>query len=53
MQSYDVTMSPVASHGRAIGYLIPAFSWIFLAAAFISSNVVGGCSPSWSKTSLR
>ena len=53
MQSYDVTMSPVASHGRAIGYLIPAFSWIVLAAVFISSNVFGGCSPTWSKTSLR
>ena len=46
-------MSPVASHGRAIGYLIPPFSWIVLAAVFISSNVFGGCSPTWSNTSLR
>ena len=37
-----VTMSPVASHGKAIGYLMPPLSWIVLAAAFISSNVVGG-----------
>ena len=46
-------MSPVESHGRAIGYFMSPASWIFLAAAFISSKVLGAVSPFFSKTSLR
>ncbi len=46
-------MSPLASSGRAIGYLISPASWIAFAASFISAKVVGGFRPSSSKTSLR
>ena len=45
-------MSPLASHGSAIGYFMPSASCSFLAAAFISSNVVGGVMPFLSKTAL-
>ena len=50
---YWVLMSPVASHGSAIGYFMSPESWIFLAAAIMSSSVLGGCRPFFSKTSLR
>ena len=53
MPWYWVEMSPVASHGRAIGYFTSPASWIFFAAATISSRVVGGVRPFFSKMSLR
>ena len=53
MAWYWVLMSPVASQGRAIGYFMSPASWIFLAAAIISSRVFGAVSPFLSKTSLR
>src|SRR3712207_8688665 len=49
--SYAVTMSALASSGSAIGYLMSPSSWIFLAASFISANVVGGSRRSEEHTS--